>query len=192
MVAVLGVAACTGSGANEAQGATPDSAARLASVMVGSSTVLSADDVAAVNAIGLDLVTLETPLRTWWSTLNDPDVAASTWLANAPVLLDAMRATVDHVDQQLGAGRAPTIRDTYGPYVEHWRIILRTLTSLRDAVAADDLTDEQHATAAYNDEISTMRQLDRGRVARVVDVYGHEEAARALKSQGLDPAAFGL
>lgn len=192
MIAMLGVVACTGSGANDAQGASSASAARLASVLVASSTVLSAADVAAANAIGLDLVTLEAPLRTWWSTLNDPAVAASTWLGDAPALLDAMSATVDHVDQQLGVGRAPEVRETYGPYVEHWRIVLRSLAALRDAVAADDLTAEQHATSAYNGEIATMRQLDRGRVARVVDVYGHAEATRALKAQGLDPTTFGL
>jgi hypothetical protein len=142
--------------------------------------------------IGLDLVTLAAPLTTWWTTLNDPAVSERDWLAAALGLLDVMRTTVDHIGAQLGPGRDASVRATYQPYVDRWRAILAALDDLRAAVASGDGTGQQRATAAYNEEIAAVGRLDQARVARVVAVYGAEDAARALRAQGLDPARYGL
>jgi hypothetical protein len=191
LLATLNVVGCSSGGSTPAEPGA-DTTARLASVMVGSDTVLGPADVTAVNVIGLDLVTLATPLRTWWATFNDPDVDESAWLAAAPQLLDAMRSTVSHIGQQLGPGRDPAVRATFSPYLEQWGRVLDALEAMRSAVRAGDLGAQQAATDDYNAAVAAMQRLDSRRVGRVVDAYGRDEAKRALAAQGLDPSRFGL
>jgi hypothetical protein len=194
LVLVLVGASVAGCGSGGASTTEPgaDTTARLASVMVGSDTVLGPADVTAVNVIGLDLVTLATPLRTWWATFNDPDVDESAWLASAPQLLDAMRTTVSHIGQQLGPGRDPAVRATFTPYLEQWKNVLAALEAMQSAVRAGDLGAQQAATDDYNAAIAAMQRFDSRRVGRVIDAYGRDEAARALAAQGLDPSRYGL
>lgn len=188
---LAGLAGCSSSGSTLAEPGA-DTTARLASVMVDSDTVLGPEDVTAVNVIGLDLVTLATPLRAWWATFNDADVDEASWLATAPQLLDAMRTTVTHIGAQLGPGRDPAVRATFTPYLDQWKLLLDALESMRAAVRAGDLATQQQATDAYNQAIDAMQRFDARRVDRVVDAYGRDEAKRALAAQGLDPARFGL
>jgi len=194
VLAAVGIVAllvsCSGGSGTATVGA--GDSARLASVTVGSDTVLGPADVTAVNVIGLDLVTLAAPLRTWWDTFADPDVAESAWLARAPRLLADMGVTVAHIERQLGPGRARAVRDTFTPYLQQWREILDALEAMRAGVASGDVGAQQRATDAYNDALGVVRRLDRQRVARVVAVYGRDGAKRALAAQGLDPERFGL
>lgn len=191
LTSVAGGVACSGDDAG-APVVSPDDAARLTSVLAGSDRVLPPDDVAAANVIGLDLVTLTGPLTVWWDELNDPAVPETEWLARAPDRLDAMARTVDHMAAQLGPGRAVPVRETYQPYVERWRSMLESLDALRRSVAAGDPAAQQRATDDYNRHVAAIARFDRIRVDRAVAVYGREEAARALRSQGIDPARFGL
>lgn len=161
-------------------------------MLAGSDRVLDPEDVTAANVIGLDLVTLGGPLAAWWADLDDPAVSDETWLARAPDRLVSMRRTVDHLADQLGPGRSPAVRDTYQPYVDRWREILVALEAQRLAVAAGDVAARQRATEEYNRHVAAIARFDRIRVDRVVEVYGPEEAARALRSQGIDPARYGL
>ena len=181
---------CGGRSGAAAPGA--DDLARLASVTVGSDTVLGPADTSAANVIGLDLVTLAVPLRTWWATLNDPDVAERVWLERAPQLLAEMRATVSDIERQLGPGRDGAVRATFTPYLQRWREILGVLDAMRAALAVGDVGAQQRAVDAYNDTLAAVRRLDRQRVARVLAVYGRDEATRVLAAQGLDLASFGL
>ena len=167
-------------------------AARLASVTAGSDVVLGTADATAVNVVGLDLVTLAAPLRTWWATFTDPTISESAWLDRAPQLLADMRVTVAHIEQQLGPGRDRVVRDAFAPYLQQWRAILAALEAMRTGVESGDRAAQQRATDVYNDAIGAIGRLDRQRVARVVAVYGREEAKRALAAQGLDPDRFGL
>jgi hypothetical protein len=189
---VLATLAGCSSGGSAPAAPGADTTARLASVMVDSDTVLGPADVTAVNVIGLDLVTLATPLRTWWATFNDAEVDEATWLAAAPQLLAAMRTTVAHIGAQLGPGRDPAVRATFTPYLEQWKLVLDALESMQAAVRAGDVATQQQATDAYNRAIAAMQRFDVQRVDRVVSAYGHDEAKRALAAQGLDPARFGL
>ncbi len=191
LVVALGAAACS-SGGGDAPVVSADAAARLQSVMAGSDRVLPEDDVTAANVIGLDLVTLAGPLTGWWEDLTDPDVPRAEWLARAPERLEAMRRTVDHLAAQLGPGRAPQLRETYQPYVDRWRDVLDALEALRVGVAVGDRAAQERATGEYNRQLAAITRADRIRVERVVRVYGRAEAARALKAQGIDPAAYGL
>lgn len=191
MVAGMSVVGCGSSGAGlDEPGA--DSVARTASVMVGRQYVLAPDDVTAVNVIGLDLVTLATPLRIWWATFEDPEVGEAAWLTDAPRLLDAMRSTVAHISEQLGPGRDTAVRATFTPYVQQWNLVLDALESMRAGVRAGNAVAQQQATDDYNASIAKMGRLDAQRVARVVDAYGRDEAKRTLAAQGLDPTRFGL
>ena len=191
LVAVSSVVGCGSSSAGlDEPGA--DSVARTASVMVGSEYVLAPDDVTAVKVIGLDLVTLASPLRTWWATFQDPEVDEAAWLTDAPRLLDAMRTTVAHIADQLGPGRDIAVRATFTPYLQQWRLVLDALAAMRAAVRTANVAAQQQATDAYNAAIAAMGRLDAQRVARVVDAYGRDEAKRALAAQGLDPTRFGL
>jgi len=191
---LLALACLAGCGSGNAEVAAPgaDTVARTASVMVGSDDVLVPADVTAVNVIGLDLVTLATPLRTWWATFNDADVPEATWLAQAPQLLDAMRTTVTHIADQLGPGRDPAVRATFAPYVQQWSLVLTALDSMRTAVSVGNVDAQHVATDAYNAAINAMKRYDAQRVGRVVDHYGRDEAKRALVAQGFDPSRYGL
>jgi hypothetical protein len=191
-VALLGAAACASGGGTSAAPMSAADAARLQSVMAGSDRVLPEADVVAANVIGLDLVTLTGPLTGWWDDLTDPDVARTAWLARAPERIETMRRTVEHMAEQLGPGRAPTLRETYQLYVDRWRDMLDALEALLGAVAAGDRPGQERATEEYNRHLAAIVRADRIRVERVVRVYGPAEAARALKAQGLDPAAYGL
>jgi hypothetical protein len=195
VMAVIGVLVSVvgcGSGRDGLAEPGAESVARTASVMVGSDYVLAPGDVTAVNVIGLDLLTLATPLRTWWATFQDTEVGEAAWLADAPRLLDAMRTTVSHIADQLGPGRDIAVRSTFTPYLEQWRLVLNALDALRGAVRAANVAAQQQATDAYIAAIAAMGRLDAQRVARVVDAYGRDEAKRALAAQGLDPTRFGV
>jgi hypothetical protein len=135
---------------------------QLNSVMVGSFDVLSRDDSAAVSAIGLELVALGEPLREWFDGTEDHQV-----------LLDRMTAAVDRIEARLTPDRAAAVRSTFQPYVNTWRDILA-------ALKAGDIS-------AYDTAVARIRQFDDERIARVVDVYGEEEAQHLLKEEGVDP-----
>jgi hypothetical protein len=126
----------------------------LNSVSVGSYDLLSAADSEAVSQIGLELVLLGPPLQTWYGGSGD-----------RAALLEQMTTAVDRIDAALSPDRAPEVRTTFTPYVTTWRELLA-------ALGADD-------TAAAEDAIERLRDLDQIRIDRVVDVYG-EDAARAL------------
>lgn len=180
------------SGAPGAGGAGGEDAARLASVSVGSDVVLDADDVTAINVVGLDLQSLAAPLATWWRTLQDPAVAPADWLVQADRLLADMRTVVGHIADQLGPARDRRVRDAYAPYQARWRDILDALGALRTAVATDDRAAQDRATEAYNVAVLALRRLDEQRIGRVLAVYGPDETRRFLAAQGIDPAAYGL
>lgn len=186
---VLAAACSDGSGTGSAGG---EDAARLASASVGSDVVLPADDVTAINVIGLDLQSLAAPLATWWRTLNDPAVPSADWLVQADRLLADMRTVVAHLGDQLGPARDRRVREAYAPYQARWREILDALTALRAAVAADDEAAQGRATESYNAAVLALRRLDAERISRVLAVYGPEETRRFLAAQGIDPAAYGL
>jgi hypothetical protein len=168
----------------------PQDVARLASVSVGSDVALSGDDVAAVNVVGLQLVALGVPLRAWWSSLNDPAVAPSSWLQNSRGLAADMTATVDQLEATLGPERSPAVREALTPYVPLWREILRALEIVRTGVATNNTDAQLRGTEAYNLARGRIELLDQRRVARVVTAYGRDEARRLLADQGHDLERF--
>jgi hypothetical protein len=186
------IVACLLAGLVTACAAPETGQQRLNSVMVGSDVVLPAADTAAISEIGVELSGLAAPLSQWWSSLNDPAVPATTWLAQAPALLAQMTTVVDRIEARLGPDRDVHVRDTFAPYVAGWREILATLDRVRDRVAAADTVGQQAAADDYNTQLRRIRALDAARVQRVVDVLGRDDARRLLEAEGVDPGRFGL
>jgi hypothetical protein len=149
-------AACSGDTGSES--ARSDQR-QLNSVMVGAYDELSAEDSAAVSAIGVELVALAAPLQAWFDGSGD-----------RTALLDQMTASVDRIEARLTADRGREVRTTFAPYVDAWRDLLA-------ALGAGDTDGAENA-------IDRLRSLDRIRIDRVVDVYGEEAAQRLLAEEG--------
>jgi hypothetical protein len=160
VIALLSVVSAACSDDADSESARGDQR-QLNSVMVGAYDELSAEDSAAVSAIGVELVALAAPLLAWFDGSGD-----------RTALLDQMTASVDRIEARLTPDRGREVQTTFTPYVDAWRDLLA-------ALAAGD-------TDVAEDTIDRLRSLDGIRIDRVVDVYGEEAARRLLADEGVD------
>jgi hypothetical protein len=187
LVAALAVVGCSADVTGQ-----ESSQRQLDSVMVGADRVLPTADAEAVRLIGVDLLSLVAPLGRVLDVVRSPGPAPAAEVAAARDALAVMTTVIARIDGRLGPDRVAAVRDTYEPYVAAWRAVVKALDAGVTAAATGDASGTTDALAAYDRAIGTLEGLDRARVARVVAVYGHDDAVRLLREQGIDPIRFGL